>query len=341
MPGLIGSLRRLALTPSLRSTGFAARGFPGATSPAAARLEAIPQTVVCGFEWGIDARDRWELERKLELVEVDLRGFAYEGAAMATTVRDAMGRGTRTRDLLLGGGRPHLLLSYIGIGFAMARLPRPLWAKVLPDLDELPWHPTAAWLVVDGYGFDLAYFHTERWVHRQELPKPYPWLGDSAYFTRAFDQGVGRALWFIHGARTADVAAAVAKFPAARHADLWSGVGLAAAFAGGCDDADLVALRHAAGGHRAELALGAALAAKARAAAGSTPPHTAAATDVLTGVPAAEAAALVDRTAVHERGAADVPPYELWRARIRAEFAERASSRTDSPGTGGHRAEPE
>ena len=142
MPTTLGSLRRLVLTPELADVTFARRGFPVTATDATRRLEAIPQSVVCGFEWGIDSRDQWEVERRLELVEPEMRGFAYEGATMAFTVRDAMtgGRGHLTRDLLRGPGQAHIFLTYIGIGFAMARLPRPLWRKVRPgsDRDAVP-----------------------------------------------------------------------------------------------------------------------------------------------------------------------------------------------------------
>src|SRR5690349_20328710 len=107
MSTMLGSLRRLVLTPSLADVTFARRGFPVTPSGTTRRLEAIPQSVICGFEWVIDARDQWEVERRLVLVEPELRGFAYEGATMAFTVRDTMaaGRGHRTRDLLVGPGR--------------------------------------------------------------------------------------------------------------------------------------------------------------------------------------------------------------------------------------------
>src|SRR5262245_44228323 len=108
---LFGSLRRLALAPSLASVGFAARGFPVTPSPATERLELIPQSVVCGFEWAIEGRKQWDLERRLDMVEPELRGFAYEGATMGLTVLDAM-HGQRTKALLLGPGQPHILLSY-------------------------------------------------------------------------------------------------------------------------------------------------------------------------------------------------------------------------------------
>jgi hypothetical protein len=328
MPTTIGSLRRLFLTPALVETTFARRHFPVVPTDATRRLEAIPQAVVCGFEWGTDTRDQWELERRLELVEAELRGFAYEGAAMAFTVLDAMGggRGHRARDLLRGPGRAHTFLTYIGIGFAMARLPRPLWRKVLPDLTGTPYFPTMSWLAVDGYGFDRAYFETDRWVTRQERPAPYPWQGRADYFPRAVDQGIGRALWFIHGGQASDVAAAVHRFPSDRRPDLWSGVGLAATFAGGCDAGGLAVLVRAAGADRAHLAQGAVFAAKARDFSGCTPVHTRTATAALTGMSVESAAALADAVAVGGLHSATETDYETWRAKVRGKVGSSVGS---------------
>ncbi len=321
MPTSLGSVRRLLLTPQLAEVTFANRGFPASPSAAAQRLEAIPQAVICGFEWGIDARDQWEVERRLDLVDAELQGFAYEGVTMAFTVLDAMGRGHRTRDLLLGPGRRHVFLAYIGMGFAMARLPRPLWKKVVPDLSGDPYYPTMSWLAVDGYGFDRAYFDTRRWVDAQKAPAPYPWAGSPDYFLRAVDQGIGRALWFICGGHAPDVAAAAGRFASHRQADLWSGVGLAATFAGGCDADGLAGLRQAAGGYWPQLALGAVFAAKARAYAGLVPDHTMTACAALADISVDKAVALADATAVSSTSPGSEPPYEQWRLRIRAHFA--------------------
>lgn len=327
MATVLGALRRLVMAPSLADVTFEKRGFPVSGTAAAHRLEAIPQAVICGFEWGIETRGQWELERRLNLTTPELRGFAYEGATMAYTVLDVMpGRGRhRTRDLLLGPGQPHIFLAYIGIGFAMARLPRPTWKRVLPDLSGSPYYPTMSWLAVDGYAFDRAYFDTKRYVDRQEILPAYPWLGAPDYFPRAADQGIGRALWFMCGAQIPDVAAAVRRFAVSRHADLWSGVGLAATFAGGSDAEDLSALRRAAGEHHAELAQGAVFAIKARDYSGCVPPHTDVAASALTGLSVADAVALADAAEV----AADatdatgqVPPYEQWRRNVQAHFAD-------------------
>jgi hypothetical protein len=324
MPSFLGSLRQFALAPKLSAVTFAERGFPGAASPSAARLEAIPQSVVCGFEWGIAARDLWDVERRVELVTEEQRGFAYEGAAMAFAVRDSMagGSGKLTRELLLGPAAPHVLLTYIGIGFAMAKLPRPLWRKIIPDLTGSPYYPTMTWLAVDGYGFDLAYFNTRRYVDEQRVPAPYPWEGCPEYFPRAVDQGIGRALWFINGADPGAVVAAVNAFPEARRPDLWSGVGLAATFAGGASAEDLAAVREASGEHWPQLGLGVVFAIKARDFAGHVPAHSTLAAEVLAGLTVADAVAIADRTEAESTGLAlaGVPLYEEWRSRIRVHF---------------------
>jgi enediyne biosynthesis protein E2 len=324
MPSLVGSLRQFVLAPKLSAVTFAERGFPGAGSPAAARLEAVPQSVVCGFEWGIAASGLWELERRLELVEPEQRGFAYEGATMAAAVRDAMagGSGKRTRELLLGPGQPHLLLAYIGIGFAMARLPRRLWRGIVPDLSGLRYHPTMSWLAVDGYGFDLAYFHTRRYVEEQRQPAPYPWEGSPEYFHRAVDQGIGRALWFINGADPAAVTAAVNRFAEVRRADLWSGVGLAAAFAGGTSPGGLAALRTLAEEHWPQLGLGAVFANKARILAGHVPEHSALAVRTLAGLSVRDADEVADATEASPGSGHAEPRYEQWRGRIRSRIAD-------------------
>lgn len=322
MSTISGALRDVVMSPSLADVTFAKRGFPAEPSAVTEHLEAVPQAVICGFEWGIGARNQWEVERRLSMVDPELRGFALEGVTMAFTIRDSMGRGHRTRDLLLGPGGPHIFLAYIGMGFAMARLPRPVWKKILPDLTGNEFHPVMSWLVVDGYGFDRAYFDTKRWVTEQHVPSPYPWEGSPDYFLRAVDQGIGRALWFICGANVPGVTAAVGRFASHRHADLWSGVGLAAAFAGGSDADSLAALRRAAGDYWTELGLGSVFAIKARTFSGFLPPHTELAGAALADL-TADAAILVADSTRPAGPDGDVPAYEVWRRNIRSRLAGR------------------
>ncbi|MFI8200503.1 DUF1702 family protein [Streptomyces sp. NPDC085942] len=318
MASATGSLRRLLMAPSLFDVSFAGRGFPVAETAATRQLETIPQTVVTGFEWGIESKSLWETERRLSLVDEELRGFAYEGATMASVIRDSMpGRGGRTAELLQGTGRGHIFLNYIGIGFAMAKLPRPLWKKVMPALDGEDFYPPMSWLAVDGYGFDRAYFDPKRWVDGQRLDTPYAWEGRPDYFQRAVDQGIGRALWFIHGARVEAVCAAVDRFASERRPDLWAGVGLAATFAGCSTAAELDALRARSGELAGHVAQGAVFAAKARHFSKTVPGHTRTALHALAGLTVESAAGLADDAAPPSGAGDGVPSYEIWRRSVR------------------------
>jgi hypothetical protein len=134
----------------------------------------------------------------------------------------------------------------------------------------------------------------------------------------------------MHGGQVPAVVAAVGRFADHRHADLWSGVGLAATFAGGGTPPDLARLREAAGWFRPELALGSVFAVKARTFAGYLPEHTEAAVAALTGLDTPAAVGLADSTEVPPDAGGEVPAYELWRQRIRASFAPPAAGRVAS-----------
>lgn len=317
MPITSTSLLRLVAAPSLESVTAAAQGFPRADAAVREHLDRIPQAVVLGFEWAMDARGLADLEQRIRLMDEAHQGFAYEGAAMAYTILDAPRRGHRTQELLAGPALPHLFLAYIGIGFAMTRLPRPLWHRVLPDLDAPPYHPAMSWLVIDGLGFDLAYFHAQRWLRPEasRQPRPWPWLGDRAYFRRAVDQGFGRALWFVAGANADAAGATISQFPVGRQGDLWSGVGLAAAFAGPDSSLASRVTRVVPAEFAAHVACGATLAAAARVRGGYVPDHTQGAVTALTGWTPDEASTVADRCA--PSASVSGPIYEQWRANIR------------------------
>src|SRR5262249_36094553 len=159
----------------------------------------------------------------------------------------------RVQLFLRGPGAAHAYMVHVGVGWALARLHRSV-AATLERFD-----PLLRWLIVDGYGFHEGYFHWRRAVVMQAIPRQL-----TGYAQRAFDQGLGRSLWFVTGAEVDRLCAAIQAFPARRHADLWSGVGLASAYAGGVGLGDLCALRVAAGAYVPFLAQGAAFAAKAR-----------------------------------------------------------------------------
>ena len=75
---------------------------------------------------------------------------------MALAVRDGMRLSGRhwVRDLLASRGANHVYMAYIGVGWAMARLPR-LRGRAIDPHD--PWR---RWLALDGSGFQQAYVRT-------------------------------------------------------------------------------------------------------------------------------------------------------------------------------------
>jgi hypothetical protein len=314
----IGALRRRILAPHVRETTLAVRGFHRKDGRTAARLETVGATFLTGFGRAAEVGRPEALGATLEEIEPEYRGFAYEGAAMAFGVLDALLSGRRTAGYLAGPGAPHLYMAYVGMGWALARTPRPRRAAATRAATD----PLLRWLVLDGYGFHQAYFHTGRTVNAARRPD----AGRHPYAGHAVDQGIGRALWFVGGADPEVVAGLVTGFPAERHEDLWSGIGLAAAYAGGADEDELRLLLDRAGQHTAYVGQGCAFAAQARRRAGLIVPPTELAARILCGLSAAEAADVTDACIP----AADEPGetrYALWRRRV----ADRVSGERITP----------
>ena len=309
----MGTLSRRVLGISPRETSFARRGFRCDSAAVRERLEEVGRCFVHGYLRALEAADEEALAARLETeVARDLRGFAYEGAGMALTLLDTLvpWRRGRLRRFLAGPGWAHVYIVHIGAGWTLARLPIPVH-RLLGGL-----HPLFRWLALDGYGFHQGFFHWPQAIVRRQVPRRL-----SGYARRVFDQGVGRSLWFVEGADPGRIAADVAAFPTARQPDLWAGVGLACAYAGGVDRDTLAAVCRAAGPARPALAQGVAFAAKARLWAGNPTAGTALACAVVCGMTVEEAAAVTDRSLPGGAADDDVPLFELWRQRIQQCFA--------------------
>ncbi|NKE61626.1 DUF1702 family protein [Lentzea sp. PSKA42] len=312
-------MRRRILTPSTTATSLDVRGFHKKNPAAQEILETIGRTFLQGYAYAAEARTVAQAEENLETVPRRFRGFAYEGAAMGYAVRDGLplGGSGHLRAFLAGKAARHDYMAYIGLGWAMARLPRFRW----PDGAGID--PFARWLVLDGYGFHQAYFKTSRYVHEQYRDARFTWPAEemSWYAGRAIDQGIGRALWFVGGTDPDVVVALIEKYAQDRRPDLYSGAGLAAAYAGGADEAELTRFRDLAGECRPQVAQGAAFAAEARVRADLLVPHTELATLVFCGLPAEKAAQITHDTRPGPEPFGELPAYEVWRQHTAGEFA--------------------
>ena len=102
---------------------------------------------------------------------------------------------------------------------------------------------------------------------------------------------------------------------------MWSGIGLAATYAGMLDVQGLRLLANMAGPYRPHICQGATFAAKARQRAGNSTPYTDLATRTLCGISVVEAALLCDSTLENLPLNLPEPAYEIWRRRIQGYFA--------------------
>jgi enediyne biosynthesis protein E3 len=317
MGAILGPLRRRLFGIRARELDFDRRGFRGSDPAMRRRLEHVGRAFASGYHAALEEDELETLVITLNSIDADLRGFAYEGAAMGLALLDFLtpGRKDRVRSFLSGAGKAHAYMVHVGVGWMLARIP----GGVEQRLEQFD--PLLRWLVLDGYGFHEGFFHGQRYLGGQPAP-----AGLAGYAHRAFDQGFGRCLWFIDGGEVAGIPQSVTAFPLKRRADLWSGVGLAATYAGEVSQSELASLRESAGRYVPCLAQGSAFAAKARLRAGIAVPYTDRATMALCGLSAAEAAQLTDDAlqALPLDGAE--PAYEIWRQRVQAQFASLVTS---------------
>lgn len=298
--------RRLMLDPS--EALFGTRGFAAAADPARQRrLEGIGATFITGFDAALTAGSLADLQAEITAVPEATRGFAFEGAAMGAACADALPlAGTGRLKAVRMAAPQHDYLLHVGAGWAMARVPWLRWT-LPPRLD-----PLLRWLAWDGRGFHDTYFKRVR-------PESGP--RGRGYAAHAFDQGVGRALWFVCGGDMERALRRIAGLPRTRHNALYAGLGLALTYAGGASDGELQHARQRAGPHAPALAQGAAFALEARARAGNRTDEALAAGETLTARKAEAAVRLVRAVRSRIESEADTPAlprYERWRRGVQA-----------------------
>jgi hypothetical protein len=315
--GWSGSTRRRLFGIDESEVTFARRGFARTDPKVVAHLEGVGLCFVRGYHAALDRPDPEALRAELARFGDVHRGFAYEGAGMALELLDRVTpwRRNRLASFLAGPGDAHAYMVTIGAGWAWARLP----VRIASRLRRMD--PLLGWLALDGLGFHEGYFHTDASLRQCVVPR-----GVKGSARCVFDAGLGRSLWFVCGADVEHVADHITRFDPGRRPDLWSGAGLACCYAGGATQAGIERLCALAGRHRADLAQGAAFAAKARERAGTPADHTRSAVEKICRTSAEQAAKLCDTALAEAQGivppAGGPPIFEVWRARIRASFQE-------------------
>jgi hypothetical protein len=290
---------------------FAERGFR--TTPAATRstLEGAAGAFLDGFNAELASPPGRPPD--LSPLPPARRGFAAEGAAMAAALLDAVNpAGTRRLAALRAAyDDRYAYLVHVGVGWSMAKLHRRRPPRATADA------PLLRWLAYDGLGFCRAFFASPRRYARWSAhPASCPPTCDIRY------QGLGRSLWFRACADPDTLAGYVAALPRRHHGDVWSGVALAATYAGGVAPQTLARLAEVAAGYRAALAQGAAFGAEAWRLCGCAPAHARTGVASLANVSLEDAAEWTWRA---RRGLdvpdADATHYRRWRLAVQQEAA--------------------
>ncbi|MDM8560433.1 DUF1702 family protein [Candidatus Parabeggiatoa sp. HSG14] len=313
---------------------FSKRGFQAVSSEVRIRLEGIGEAFVCGYNAALLENDFYLLSQQLDAIPNESRGFAYGGAAMALTILDFLSpwHQCRLNQFVQEMGARHIYMIYLGVGWAWARLHRKI-KKRLTNLD-----PLLGWLAVDGYGFHEGYFHWQKTINECIIPRHL-----FGYARCVFDQGVGRSLWFVKGADVEAIAYVIKGFSPERQADLWSGIGFAAAYVGGVEKAALNYLARESKKFKPQLAQGAAFAAKTRNHAGNLTTHTIQACQIFCASDAIEAARMTDealivlevahsirKTPKDFANKASKPAYQVWQQCIQNHYREVFRSLTNN-----------
>ncbi|HLE85073.1 MAG TPA: DUF1702 family protein [Thermoanaerobaculia bacterium] len=299
------------------------RGFRGYDAGASERQGRIAAAFWVGYHAALADPRPEAILGAIGGVERGWRGFACEGVGMAVELLDVLAPpwssrgGRRLEALLAGPAAAHRYLLHLGAGFTLARMRRRP-ERVMAGLD-----PRSRWLVFDGYGFYHGFFSWRRALVERRLPRRV-----TGYARRVFDQGLGRSLWFVQGMAPAAIGETIAAFPDARRGDLWAGVGLACAYAGGLGPEGAGELRARSGPWVPDLLQGAAFAATARAEGDDAADDTDRVCRALCGAGSAELAALsleAARDLPGDGGRLDAPEptWELWRRRVRQALQER------------------
>ncbi len=194
------------------------------------------------------------IDAYLKNVEPEFRAVAYEAAAMSLALKDIQDRALMNWRAFVRRSEPaYVPHIHVGLGWAIAKQK----ISSLIFLDSLK--PSLMFRVLDGHGYYDGIFRQVQTINSQSRPDPIELIYQASY-----DQGVGRCLWYASSGDVDRVEKAVSDFSSERHAALWRGVGIAAAFVGGCDESKIYSLLEKASTEAKHLSFGVAMAIKAR-----------------------------------------------------------------------------
>lgn len=193
-----------------------------------------------------------ELITVLEATEKEFRPVAYEGAAMTLALKDfSNGDSIINWKRLLDSSKKYACQIYIGMGWAVGQEKRTS-LNFIEELDK-----NMQFRIWDGCGYFDGIFRQRQTIKGQNRLE---YISEKNY--NAYDEGLGRSIWYICKGDETKAAEMIQQFSQERHADLWRGLGIACSFVGGFEENALKTLISLSGKHSAQLGVAAALVAE-------------------------------------------------------------------------------
>ena len=194
------------------------------------------ETVVSTFQKGRSLSEQElvldELISKLNQFESRYRSVAFEGASMGVALQNSM----KTWRTYAKTSLKHATQVHIGLGWAIAEQDLDL-ASNLAQIE-----PEMRVKVLNGYGYWHGLFRRRLTIRTQSIPENI-----TSEYQAGFDQGVGRAIWYISKGEVQKVVNIINHFSEDRRANLWQGIGVASTYVGGCTNELITELKSVAG----------------------------------------------------------------------------------------------
>lgn len=222
------------------------------------RIELIVLTFQVGRKIGEEILEPTEMIQQLNLMDEEFRSMAFEGASMAIAIKSIEQQDDlRSWLSFLDSNPAHTTQIMIGLGWAIGE--KDLSPdSVLGSLDSM-----IQARALDGLGYYMGLFRRRISIRTQQIPE-----GISDDLQPAFDQGIGRSLWYISKGDLEMLERMMDSFPVYRQKHMWRGIGVACPVVGGSNSKHLSELRQLSGAFKTQLETGCALAGKSSTAAG-------------------------------------------------------------------------
>ena len=194
------------------------------------KIELVQNTFKEAKKKASSTKDLIQLQDWLLNVPNEFISVAYEGASMEIAIKNIKETNSleRWNKFYHDFGLIHSSQIHVGLGWAFSEL-----NVDLTDFD-LTIDPISKCRVLDGYGYYEGIFRRRRSIRKQLIPQHLSELD-----LRAYDQGLGRSLWYISQGEVEKLVKIINLFSDSRGRDLWRGVGIAVAYVGGIEALDL------------------------------------------------------------------------------------------------------